>query len=198
MQTRGSSFQSTHPLRGATSKRARIALAARFQSTHPMRGATFKYLPQRGAGEISIHAPHAGCDSGYIEKTIFRVRFQSTHPMRGATIRHKTLSPPDLPFQSTHPMRGATLLNTSFFRWIWHFNPRTPCGVRRKESAVRWMGRSFQSTHPMRGATKKFLLSGMIGAFQSTHPMRGATLDDAKQSPHGRNFNPRTPCGVRL
>ena len=56
-----------------------------------------------------------------------------------------------------------------------HFNPRTPCGVRR---------------------TCIFCTTRIWG-FQSTHPLRGAT--DCLQ---GRNilvlhFNPRTPCGVR-
>ena len=57
----------------------------------------------------------------------------------------------------------------------------------------------FQSTHPMRGAT--VLLAGSPGAaaaFQSTHPMRGATARTASPTSADGNFNPRTPCGVRL
>ena len=56
----------------------------------------------------------------------------------------------------------------------------------------------FQSTHPMRGAT--LCLDGYttLNKFQSTHPMRGATLlaDELRQIIW--DFNPRTPCGVRL
>ena len=34
--------------------------------------------------------------------------------------------------------------------------------------------------------------------FQSTHPMRGATRLTARRQAGSLNFNPRTPCGVRL
>ena len=34
---------------------------------------------------ISIHAPHAGCDAPGNGTSALLVRFQSTHPMRGAT-----------------------------------------------------------------------------------------------------------------
>ncbi len=79
-------FQSTHPIRGATSKVAFIPDKFKlFQSTHPIRGATSLWLyplkplsdfnPRtpygvrrhsvslpRQAVDISIHAPHTGCD----------------------------------------------------------------------------------------------------------------------------------------
>ena len=59
--------------------------------------------------KISIHAPRAGCDGIRTEKQTDKHEFQSTHPVRGAT-------------QSFRP-RCPLLLN---------FNPRTPCGVRRR------------------------------------------------------------------
>ena len=58
-------------------------------------------------GYISIHAPHAGCDSVSGCNDTASAAFQSTHPMRGATSPyHMTICPPA------------------------YFNPRTPCGVR--------------------------------------------------------------------
>ena len=50
----------------------------------------------------------------------------------------------------------------------------------------------------MRGATSRRLLSGQAGQFQSTHPMRGATYLNWMVLPDFFDFNPRTPCGVRL
>ena len=49
----------------------------------------------------------------------------------------------------------------------------------------------------MRGATVKCSAYLLRKVFQSTHPLRGAT--DIDNHPHAviRNFNPRTPCGVR-
>ena len=80
----GQSFQSTHPLRGATCLLRILKSSEKFQSTHPLRGATLLYLSGAKAGHISIHAPLAGCDiSGARSRTSKR-----------------------------------------------YFNPRTPCGVR--------------------------------------------------------------------
>ena len=82
--------------------------------------------------DISIHAPHAGCDCQNIKEHTRRQIFQSTHPMRGATLAallalgialisiHAPHAGCDIyigahaddaaGFQSTHPMRGATTL----------------------------------------------------------------------------------------
>ena len=104
-------FQSTHPVRGATRTqsvrrcckcnfnprtpcgvrrcRSRPTRRSRrtFQSTHPVRGATRSRAEDQAGQEISIHAPRAGCDAA-----------------------RRTLSAVSA-----------------------HFNPRTPCGVRREE-----------------------------------------------------------------
>ena len=103
-------FQSTHPMRGATILRIGVkTIFTIFQSTHPMRGATCRppggnprkrhfnprtpcgvrpnsTMSQMRAANISIHAPHAGCDyETYSTKEETNI-FQSTHPMRGATL----------------------------------------------------------------------------------------------------------------
>ena len=102
-------FQSTHPVRGATKSWSRPWASWRFQSTHPVRGATGAALLAQAEAAISIHAPRAGCDFGDCHGYISLILFQSTHPVRGAT------SPgcPAAPYRS-------------------YFNPRTPCGVRRR------------------------------------------------------------------
>ena len=102
------SFQSTHPMRGATGcsptpKQKKEV----FQSTHPMRGATVLTYTKAKKGGISIHAPHAGCDcpDGHVVKS----KAISIHaPHAGCDLGiWKVLSLLVL-FQSTHPMRGAT------------------------------------------------------------------------------------------
>ena len=40
--------------------------------------------------------------------------------------------------------------------------------------------------------------AGPTGKFQSTHPVWGATLQHGLTHGRQRDFNPRTPCGVRL
>ena len=103
--------------------------ARSFQSTHPVRGATMRSGAVRAACTISIHAPRAGCDHAGISlsggfsyfnprtpcgvrlqahiRMKIRAIFQSTHPVRGATCLWWALSI-RMPFQSTHPVRGAT------------------------------------------------------------------------------------------
>ena len=57
----------------------------------------------------------------------------------------------------------------------------------------------FQSTHPLRGATpSRSLKRHLKRIFQSTHPLRGATTTRTDGNARSCNFNPRTPCGVRL
>ena len=145
------SFQSTHPMRGATLMSALTETSRTFQSTHPMRGATVS------VSCVPFHHlhfnPRTPCGVRLVASVlvIAPLLFQSTHPMRGATKASSLLFLP-CTFQSTHPMRGATRLkertedgknyfnprtpcgvrpgNGLRIRWLYHFNPRTPCGVR--------------------------------------------------------------------
>ena len=106
---------------------ARLSIG--FQSTHPLRGAT--PLPN-GAyliNSISIHAPLAGCDYGL--NTIHQQFAISSHaPLAGCDAGDGKSVDMFTLFQSTHPLRGATSIATISLVACWHFNPRTPCGVR--------------------------------------------------------------------
>ena len=168
-----------------------------FQSTHPLRGATLTLDHNFRADIISIHAPLAGCDAlpGLWHRRL--ESFQSTHPLRGATGRvHGREAHPG--FQSTHPLRGAT--NRSFRRLMnqlfqsthplrgatghkcprmvdcKHFNPRTPCGVRRPVQDGVQPVRQISIHAPLAGCDVVDVPGhdGFPG-FQSTHPLRGAT-----------------------
>ena len=56
-----------------------------FQSTHPVRGATTMGEQPMEEDLISIHAPREGCDAKEGGQKCGRIGFQSTHPVRGAT-----------------------------------------------------------------------------------------------------------------
>ena len=61
---------------------------ARFQSTLPVRGATTSHALAEEYREISIHAPRAGSDANLDSMPPLRLsRFQSTLPVRGATMQ---------------------------------------------------------------------------------------------------------------
>ena len=94
--------------------------------------------------------------------------------MRGATclLRDCTYTGK---FQSTHPMRGAT-----------------------DEILRRLRQLTFQSTHPMRGATGTVLADALGHDLISIHaPHAGCDIDSSEEIAMTKNFNPRTPCGVR-
>ncbi len=146
---------------------------------------------------ISIHAPHAGCDPCHtLRKFLASISIHAPHAGCDLRLRRRNYGDG-------------------------HFNPRTPCGVRRMGSIALLTRSTFQSTHPMRGATSNFRRVCEFGnnfnprtpcgvrhflaavfvrydQFQSTHPMRGATKCRPVRPHYRGNFNPRTPCGVRL
>ena len=124
-----------------------------FQSTHPLRGATICSAQRRDVGSISIHAPLAGCDNSV--DVIGRMQIISIHA----------------------PLAGCDGEHACLFSGRGNFNPRTPCGVRRKKR--RWPSGSliFQSTHPLRGATV-FVRTNLFCAYISIHaPLAGCDTD---------------------
>ena len=117
-----------------------------FQSTHPMRGATSKTVLRLTFDLISIHAPHAGCDFFHKSRFGTKKKFQSTHPMRGATII-LLISASSLPISIHAPHAGCDPgLKVLAPLLALNFNPRTPCGVRRR-SPLNHGWRYFISIH---------------------------------------------------
>ena len=173
-------FQSTHPLRGATGRRAALDGAHGFQSTHPLRGATYRHGTIGIGTKISIHAPLAGCDE--VLERLRVLQYISIHaPLAGCDSCAKILGLKEK-FQSTHPLRGATVQVLQRRLPQIDFNPRTPCGVRLLLWTLRSKKPEFQSTHPLRGATSTGALLKSLFRFQSTHPLRGATAKLPKYS----------------
>ena len=79
-----------------------------------------------------------------------------------------------------------------------HFNPRTPCGVRHPRMVRRYHPAGISIHAPHAGCDERVHRRAGVGIkFQSTHPMRGATGRGRRIAKRWRNFNPRTPCGVR-
>ena len=95
-------FQSTHPVRGATSFVCSACILFVFQPTHPVRGATRWMLGYIRTLSISTHAPREGCDC------------TSVRPLRLFGI-------------STHaPREGCDQGDNQVRPDHRHFNPRTP------------------------------------------------------------------------
>ena len=143
-------FQSTLPLRGATSSRRRRLRGLGFQSTLPLRGATI-----------------CACVGAT------RCAFQSTLPLRGATINVLMLHIQQS-FQSTLPLLGATgaaggalvALHISIHTPLagsdgerrrrllgsLNFNPHSPCGERRPLESAHDMLHHISIHTPLAGS----------------------------------------------
>ncbi len=145
-------FQSTLPMRGATSCPEREmnlethfnprspcgerhshqcdgCKADEFQSTLPMRGATLASLQRLLSELISIHAPHAGSDYVNVKVSGTVTTFQSTLPMRGATGACRRPQRAGGNFNPRSPC-GERPRPGPLHRTIRDFNPRSPCGER--------------------------------------------------------------------
>ena len=124
--------------------------------------------------EISIHAPRAESDLAWHIAIFERQKFQSTLPVRRATncgrfVRFRYII-------SIHaPRAESDIWVLSNQRYIFDFNPRSPCGERPDMFLNQRSSFVFQSTLPVRRATRLWRFVGCLY----------------------RNFNPRSPCGER-
>ena len=167
-----------------------------FQSTHPLRGATWAY--QQNLRSLCHFNPRTPCG----------VRLQNIRNAASAT------------FISIHaPLAGCDRCPCELGGNDYDFNPRPPCGVRRRLSSRSRRRLLFQSTHPLRGATLELTLPCYAHYISIHAPLAGC--DAARKSCGSRriisihaplagcdsplynyedtyrDFNPRTPCGVR-
>ena len=102
-----------------------------FQSTHPVRGAT-NFVAFIGCiCNISIHAPRAGCDGPTGRSA---PRFRYFNPRTPCGVRLCSFSGSSLltNFNPRTPCGVRPLLVCTTPRPMTNFNPRTPCGVRRR------------------------------------------------------------------
>ena len=192
----------------------------KFQSTRPIRGATSLPSGRKLYYVISIHAPHTGRDCGARQRGSLRGHFNPRAPYgarRPSRCRclHRGYFNPRAPygarhtknvlslysssisihaphtgrdtprtfsafipalFQSTRPIRGATAQSIITTSAPTNFNPRAPYGARRTAEGGKLYKITFQSTRPIRGATWPTRpYAPHSTAFQSTRPIRSAT-----------------------
>ena len=125
--------------------------AAKFQSTRPMRGATAAIELGYNNVFISIHAPHAGRDDRVHGVTTgHSISIHAPHAGRDVIASRSRVVTvyfnPRAPCGARRRIRVRCLSDL-------HFNPRAPCGARRSPLRRPPPPPRFQSTRPMRGAT---------------------------------------------
>ena len=198
-QVEATEFQSTRPIRGATSAHSWQRYSAHlFQSTRPIRGATNQFLHAGLEIAISIHAPHTGRDAEVGARHISRRYFNPRAPYgarRWVRNQHKTegrisIHAPHtgrdmaqdgirreyMPISIHAPHTGRDLHGGVGPGQRMDFNPRAPYGARRIQ---------------MRILRKNSL------DFNPRAPY-GARQGDLFWASFQRNFNPRAPYGARL
>ena len=79
-----------------------------------------------------------------------------------------------------------------------NFNPRTPRGVRPEAINNSSGAAQFQSTHPARGATSSMGSEVVVLQISIHAPREGCDQAIGQIRPTVKDFNPRTPRGVRL
>ena len=114
-------------MRGATRIILPPIIPQKFQPTRPLRGAT------------------AFLSCGYTT-----VLFQPTRPLRGATKMTLESKAMEL-FQPTRPLRGATLPNHVLQAPFSYFNPRAPCGARRRWRRISCRSLRISTHAPLAG-----------------------------------------------
>ena len=77
------------------------------------------------------------------------------------------------------------------------FNPRAPCGARRRTADQTRFPAGFQSTRPVWGATSLYTASWMGIAISIHAPRVGRDEGGETAALFYLNFNPRAPCGAR-
>ena len=146
-----------------------------FQSTLPLRGATSGEVPSNQRGrEFQSTLPFAGSDLQIKGLSAGPLTFQSTLPLRGATCLSVRSCRSRLISIHT-PLAGSDKNSGSHDVAFQLISIHTPLAGSDKAQAALAAAIKFQSTLPLRGATGTGIDGKTTLKFQSTLPLRGAT-----------------------
>ncbi len=169
-------FQSTRPVRGATSLSVSVCVGSySFNPRAPCGARHVATIDSFRCVRVSIHAPRAGRDLIQTFLAVVRLLVSIHAPRAGRDHR-----------ADLHGKAGQ------------RFNPRAPCGARHSGSHRQLKTPKFQSTRPVRGATGASLaFSATSSRFNPRAPC-GARPSVRILTRSSCRFNPRAPCGARL
>ena len=144
---------------------------------------------------ISIHAPRVGSDRPTSPE--LRCRDISIHAPRvgsDQTIWAILFKLPDFnPRSPCGERRRSRRRHTGTI----DFNPRSPCGERHATAYQEALSNTFQSTLPVWGATAASMTAFRISEISIHAPRVGSDLPSAAKQADWGHFNPRSPCGER-
>ena len=186
------SFQSTPPVKAATTRIINLTKQQGFQSTPPVKAATFCNTDRVGACRISIHAAREGGDLWSMSPPRMPAEFQSTPPVKAATFMTTSFISSS-EFQSTPPVKAATENIPQRFPVL-----RISIHAAREGGDIAQQLSEIEqriSIHAARegGDIQRVNLGGLAGKFQSTPPVKAATLLPSASASVTMHFNPRRP-----
>ena len=123
-------FQPTRPLRGATAQPGKKR-ADRHISTHaPLAGRDVGKIYKDLVSQISTHAPLAGRDGERV--AVYAPAQISTHAPLAGRDAHRPRGDRRSEISTHAPLAGRDQRSTLLFVVLYYFNPRAPCGARRR------------------------------------------------------------------
>ncbi len=149
------------------------------------------------AYDISIHAPRAGRDNKVCSVQISGAI--SIHaPRAGRDIAICSIPPNRLhDFNPRAPCGARRRGGVRSAHAHCYFNPRAPCGARLSSASMISALPLFQSTRPVRGATKLCVDDIGVAVISIHAPRAGRDRGSCTEARPLRYFNPRAPCGAR-
>ena len=147
---------------------------------------------------ISIHAPRVGSDFFLLKNCVYSISISIHAPRVGSDLMMYTSPSCVVLFQSTLPVWGATGWGTGQLQGKRNFNPRSPCGERRRGwGSCNCTPANFNPRSPC-GERQTTLQQPpyRVVHFNPRSPC-GERLFLRALLHTRRNFNPRSPCGER-
>ena len=146
-----------------------------FQFTHPGRGATRSRGLQDVAGGVSIHAPREGCDSPawYVSLTLESFNSRTPGGVRPAS-GVSTASRASFNSRTPGGVRRGVHASRGDMVQVSIHAPREGCDFTDRFDINRW--NLFQFTHPGRGATRRGRRAGLQRAVSIHAPREGCDL----------------------
>ena len=122
----------------------------------------------------------------------------STHvPLAGYAVIVISVVACPVRFQLTYPTRGTTCM-TYIGRGVGYFNSRTPCGIRLGPRCPRGAFCLISTHVPLVGYDVPSIVFRDSTVISTHVPLVGYDDREKLYAVILRNFNSRTPCGVRL
>ena len=189
-------FQSTLPLRGATSQTPSAPTKPRDFNPHSPCG------ERRLSGCVWLRPryfnPHSPCGERpwvlIVETTPLGI---SIHTPLAGSDAFRCLKPCLIVYFNPHSPCGERPIGCDTVKEYQYFNPHSPCGERQSSLINIRISSTFQSTLPLRGATR---LDGARGRSQSISihtPLAGSDPPRNRSLRSALYFNPHSPCGER-